>query len=425
MVTSGGSSGDLDRVRHLLDTPQTAWLLARMRGRLASTGELSGSVSKAAATSAERAAAARLTGRAVRAGQSASVSLDALDATLRRTGAWPDGLPASAVVALTGTVVLPSAREAERVAWRQANDVLRQLAGEHPQLGPWVEGVSRAGTLKRAAAGPVAAQAIAERLAAIARALPVEGESLGAFSARVAGDAHALDAQTSLGVLAAGLVAHLGGSASHAATGTARWRRDAWQCVGVVVDELSSAVLALGLPGGASSPTARALAELAGAGQPVLLTLRQLMVDAVGTVPSVVHVCENPAVVAAAADLLGSGASPLVCVSGQPGSAVVRLLRTLVDGGAWLRYHGDFDWGGMSIARTLAHHVRWEPWRFRAADYDRARSTLTGLPTLRGTQGTTPWDPALAEAMASARVKVEEELLLPTLLADLEAGHRR
>jgi uncharacterized protein (TIGR02679 family) len=424
VVINEATSGDLDRVRHLLDTPPTAWLLTRMRGRLASTGELSGTVSKSAATSAERAAAARLVGRPVRAGQSASVSLDALDATLRRTGAWPDGLT-SAVVALTGTVVLPSVRVAEREAWRQANDVLRELAGEHPQLAPWADGVIRAGTLKRAAAGPDEAHEIADRLAALARALPVDGESLGAFSARVAGDAHALDAQTSLGALAAGLASHLGGNATHAATGTARWRRDAWQCVGVVVDELSSTVLALGLPGGAGSPTARALAELAGAGQPAILTLRQLMADAVGGVPLVVHVCENPAVIAAAADRQPGGAGPLVCVGGQPGSAVVRLLRTLVDGGARLRYHGDFDWGGMSIARTLAHHVPWEPWRLSAADYDHARSTLAGLPTLRGTPGTTPWDPALAEAMASARVKIEEELLLPTLLADLDAGRLR
>lgn len=51
--------------------------------------------------------------------------------------------------------------------------------------------------------------------------------------------------------------------------------------------------------------------------------------------------------------------------------------------------------------------------------YEQARGTLTGLPTPRGTWGPTPWDPALVEAMASARVKIEEELLLPKLLADL------
>lgn len=409
---------DLARLRRMLATPETSWLLPRLRERLERNGELTGTITKSVATNAERTAAARLLGRPVRAGQAASISLDSLDDRLRRSGAWPDGL-ASAVVALTGPVETPAARRAERDAWLSATAILHELAARRPEVGEWVAGVVRAGSLKRAARDPASAQALAVRLTAIAAALPAAGESLGVFAARVADDAHSLDGGTALGSLAAAMAAQLGHSGSTSTPGSARWRRDAWQSVGVIVDELSSTVLALALPGGSTSPTSRALAALQTAGQPASLTLRQLMADPVGVVPDVVHVCENPAVVAAAADRWGSSSLPLVCISGQPGAAAILLLQALHVGGATLRYHGDFDWGGIAIARTLARNVPWQPWRFTAADYDDACSTLDELPSLRGPAVDAPWDTVLAVSMASIGLKVEEELVLGTLLDDL------
>ena len=160
----------------------------------------------------------------------------------------------------------------------------------------------------------------------LADALPTEGEVLGVLAARLFGDAHALDAKTTLGALAVGLAAAIGrvppASGAHA-------RRAAWLACGVVVDDLSSTVIALGLPGGTTSPTARALAALSESGQPAVLTYRQLAVDDIGRCPEVVWVCENPAVVASAADRVGATAAALVCVNGQPGAAVVRLLTRL------------------------------------------------------------------------------------------------
>ena len=169
--------------------------------------------------------------------------------------------------------------------------------------------------------------------------------------------------------------------------------REAWATVGVLVDDLSSTVLVVGLPG-ASAPrtaapscTARAHAALASSGEPAVLTLRQVVADDLGTVPPVEHVCENPAVVSASADLLGVRTAPLVCLQGQPGAAAVTLLRRLHHGGATLRCHGDFDWGGVTIARTLGSHVVWTPWRFGVADYLAAierRGRTASLATLRG-----------------------------------------
>ncbi|GAA3888076.1 hypothetical protein GCM10022381_32490 [Leifsonia kafniensis] len=424
--------GDLARLQRLLGTAETAWLLQRLRNRLERQGELRGTVSNAKATTAERVATARLFGRPVRAGQTASVSLETLDDMLRQSGTWPDGL-VSAVIALTGDVVGPAARRAESDAWRAATDVLGIVAVGRPELALWVGTVTRTGQLKRATVTASEAQALAEKLVLVAAALPSNGEAIGVLAARLFSDAHALDAKTTLGSLATGLAAALGATGAASAdgpaaagraqltaelsAGTAPWRRAAWQSVGVIVDELSSTVLTLGLPGGDVSPTARALHVLAPTDQPAILTLRQLISDGIGAVPPVVFVCENPAVVAAAADQ-GSRVA-MVCLNGQPGAAALQLLRQLVDGGARLRYHGDFDAGGMAIARTLGRQLAWDPWRFSAADYAAACATLTGLSPFMGTVGETPWDPALSDLLTDTRLRVEEESVLDLLLGDL------
>lgn len=405
----------IERIRRLLDAPDTAWLLARLRSRLEQKGILEGTVSKQDASTAERMAVARLLGRSVRGGSSVSVPLDVLDARIRQD-AWPEGL-AAAVVALTGPVVGPEVRRANRDSWHGVAATLRTIAENRVELSPWVENTLRLGALKRATATPEAATALALQLTRVAGELPVQGEVLGVVASRLFNDAHALDPKTPLGSLAVGLAAAIAGVTAGSG---ARWRRDAWQGCGVVVDELSSTVLVLGLPGGVTSPTAGALAALGAAGQPAVLTYRQLAVDDVGAVPPVVFVCENPAVIAAAADRFGSALGvPLVCVNGQPGAAVIRLLTELVSGGATLRYHGDFDGGGLSIARTLARSVPWTPWRFGENEYRAACAANRSSSSFAGAIGETPWDAGLAAAMEELRQRVEEESVLASLLSDL------
>lgn len=412
------SDGNVDRLRRVLGTPDTAWLLPRMRNRLEATGSLTGKLHKTQATLGERTAAARLVGTPVRFGLTVSVSLDEINSMLLSSGIWPAGLE-SAVVALTGPVTMPETRIAEREGWFAARQALRSLGTDRPELAPWAESVLGSGALKRAATTVADAHVLANRLISIANALPSAGESLGVFSARIVGDAHALDTGTSLGTLAMRLAAAVGTLATDAPVTSARWRREAWASAGIVIDELSSMVLVLGLPGGTESATAISLAALARDGQPALLTLRQLNLTSIGVIPPDVFVCENPAVVAAAADQLGASCPPLVCVSGQPGAAVIRLLITLAEGGAKLHYHGDFDWGGITIARTLGQRVDCQPWRYDAAAYSQAIASLPDLPPLKGNAVETPWDPALAPAMLAGGFKVEEEQVLASLIADL------
>jgi uncharacterized protein (TIGR02679 family) len=91
-----------------------------------------------------------------------------------------------------------------------------------------------------------------------------------------------------------------------------------------------------------------------------------------------VFVCENPAVVLAAANALGATCPPLVCVGGQPTAAVLRLLSLLAEAGCSPRYHGDFDWGGLRIANLLWNRYPMRPWRFDTPSYVASASPRHG-----------------------------------------------
>ena len=152
-----------------------------------------------------------------------------------------------------------------------------------------------------------------------------------------------------------------------------------------------------------------------------MVTLRQLRCHpeplCPGSLPAGrVRICENPVVVAAAADELGDRCQALVCVGGQPSAAGWRLLELLAAGGAEFGYHGGFDWGGARIARTVRHWMSWQPWRYDHLAYEAAASEARPLAPLLGEPVATPWDPELAAAMRYRGIRVEEELTLDALL---------
>lgn len=410
----GGASSprDRDRLARLLGGPELAWFVDRVRRRMARDEPLTGPVTLSDPTPAQREAAERLLGRAPGAGRSLRIRLDAVDAVLRRSGAGPDGL-AAAVTALTGPVPrLAEVREQEEHAWREAYAPLDTLTrAVRPELAPWADRLRGDGLVRRLARTPQAAKRLLDDMAEALRRLPAEpAVSLPVFAADAFGDAHALDDGTPLATLVLSGVRALTGFPD--GTG-AEWRREAWASAGLLKDALSSTVLTLGLRG---TPP---LDWAAGTGEPAVLTLRQLAHLPPRTAPAAVHVCENPAVLGAAADSLGAVSPPLVCLQGQPSAAALTLLRHLHTHGSTLLYHGDFDWGGLRIATALLRRVPWRPWRYTAADYRAAAAATPLAPPLTGTPATAPWDRELRPALTELGVRVEEEAVLGDLLADL------
>ncbi|GAA4914697.1 TIGR02679 family protein [Streptomonospora salina] len=418
--------GGVDRLRldRLLGGDDTEWLVERVRTRIARGRDLTATVTLSRATDGQRMAVQRLLGRRPAAGRSLTVPLDAVDDVLRRSGVSPHGLRA-AVEELRGPVPVHADTAAvEARAWDRAFAPLERACAPRGELAAWCERVRGSGLVRRLLGGPDAAAPELATLSAVVEHLPAAGEGVPVFAARVCGDAHALDHGRPLGTLALGAARALSGldPADGGTGGTgAEARRELWAAVGLLQDDLSATALAAGLGGDSATATGRALAELRAAGQPAVLTLRQLVRDPPrrpgGAAP--VHVCENPAVVAAAADRLGPSCPPLVCTRGQPNAAVLTLLRLLAGGGAVPRYHGDFDWGGVRIANALLRRLAWRPWRYTAADY-RAAADAGGGAQLGGTPVDADWDEDLAPAMAESGRRVEEEAVLPGLLADLE-----
>ncbi|HEY1322585.1 MAG TPA: TIGR02679 family protein [Streptosporangiaceae bacterium] len=414
------------RLHRLLGGEPVAWLVRRARDRLEAGRPLTGTVTLPAATGEQRRAAERLTGRAARSGASLSVSLPEVDRILRDSGAAPGGL-AEAITLLTGPLRDRHREQADlAAAWETAFASLDAAVDGRDELARWRGWLDATGVVRRLAPQPAQAGLLLTQVAAVLRRLPSSGVPIGRLAAECCGDAHALDDGRPAGTLVLSAVRALAGLPFAADPG-AGFRRASWAAVGVHLDELSSLALCLGLPGDTRTALGRTLASCREAGQPAVLTLRQLRCHTepltTGSQPTArVRICENPVVVAAAADELGAGCQPLVCVGGQPSAAGWRLLELLAAGGAEFGYHGDFDWGGVRIAGAVYHRVNWRPWWYDRQAYEAVVSAvypLTPLAGLAGEPAATPWDPELAAAMRRHNVRIEEELTLDALLHDL------
>lgn len=406
---------DRERLARLLGGDDLRWLVDRVRRRMARREPITTPVTLLNATRAQRLAVQRLLGRPQREGAALTVSLASVDEVVRRSGACPDGL-AAAVVVLRGPVTDQVAEADDREsAWRRAFEPIEAVV--QPELTGWLAHVRASGLVKRLAPDPTAAAALLGELALVLPALPRDGEPLGKFAARVLRSAHDLDDDRPLTTLVLSAVRAMRNVPDGSG---AEWRREVWASVGLLRDELSSTALTLGLPGDPVTGTGRMLGAVGESGQPAVLTLRQLVTDPprLPLAGHVVSVCENPVVVTAAADQLGAHGTPLICTSGQPGAAVMVLLRAVAETGADLRYHGDFDWGGLRIGNTIFSRTPAHPWRFSTADYRTAATrwsgrSLTGMPT------SATWDVDLTATMSAIGTAVDEEHVIDDLVEDL------
>jgi uncharacterized protein (TIGR02679 family) len=250
-----------------------------------------------------------------------------------------------------------------------------------------------------------------EQALAVLAALPAAGRPLAAVAADVTGDPHALDEGTRLSSLVLKALSVL---YDVAAPEGAQARRALWERAGVACDALSTTVLVAGLRPEGDSALARVLRIWDG--QASVITLAQLM-EPLTVRERDVWVVENPTVLALAQQRFGAGCPPMVCTSGWPNSAVVRLLRSLP--GTRLRYHGDFDGEGLRIAAYTMAKTGAEPWRMSAADYLGALSDRPPSRLAPGRVTDAPWDPELAPAMRAHGLAIPEELVAEHLLDDL------
>ena len=167
------------------------------------------------------------------------------------------------------------------------------------------------------------------------------------------------------------------------------------------------------------SATGRAIAALGEIGEPFYLTLRQLVRQPPGwdCRGRRIYICENPALVAEAANRLGVNCAPLVATLGRPRAAAMVLLAQLRAAGAELHYRGDLDWAGIAIGNTVINRFGATPWRFDSRILH-AFEHLNGR-KLVGNPVPASWDAELSPALEQRGKALEEEQLLELLLSDL------
>ena len=349
------------------------------------------------------------------------INLERLDKALRNTRA---GVGLRDVLESLGGAVVDRRAEQERAArtldrmWDEARAVVRT----HPKLLPWVEDVRARGLVKRAAgaAGLDESRMLSRALAVVVRLPCVEGIPLSVLATETTGDAHSLDHGRPLTALVLRAVACLADRT--AVPSSATERRAMWAEVGVHCDALSCHVLVFGLRPRGNGRLPRHLRENAEAGEPSHLTLRELSSCQLALPRGTdVFVCENPAVVAVAADRLGAECAPLVCVEGVPSTAAWRLLQSLSDGGSRIRFHADFDWDGIRIGNLLAERLKADSWRFGHREYRAAAREASLGSSLKGGPVLAAWDAKLAEAMDKFGHAVSEEIVIECLIEDLHA----
>jgi uncharacterized protein (TIGR02679 family) len=411
-----------ERLRRLLGGDDLAQLRRRLRRHFerASTDAPQRTVRLGSLSEREYAALASLLGRPVRQASSIAVDVAAIDAALARAGIAPS--LKAALELLDGPIVhVPTARAEALARWASVVADAR-----HPDLARLLHTARGLGLLKRLARqDPHAARHLRERVDLVLKRLPASGVPRSQIAAETLGDAHALDGGRRTATLVLSVLRQAEQPSPEVPEADVpdllpdlqeeERDRNVWARAGILVNELARPALFLNLP------TRAGACLVAEAGEPAYASLRSLLrsPQALAVDGRPVYVCENPNIVAIAADRLGARCAPLICTDGMPAAAQRTLLTQLARAGARLLYHGDFDWPGLRIANLVIRSFRAEPWRLGAGDYAEHADTATGQP-LAGNPTAASWDPSLAPAMQARGLAVPEEAVAVRLLEDLE-----
>jgi uncharacterized protein (TIGR02679 family) len=307
-------------------------------------------------------------------------------------------------------------RRVNRSRSQAARNALREVAATWPEewAAAWADEVVASGALRRFTADEV------ERIAIDVRRLIDRDRTVLVSRAQVAasvfGSSHALDAGTRREAIARRALQH-----AFSESGSSLGASDIWESGGILTDRVSAPVLTWRLPAEGTSPVATLCHTASDAGLPVHLSLLALQSHPVVVRSSCpVLVVENPQVLEAAVGLDWPWC--VIAANGNPSTTVVTLVQQLVDSGASVRYHGDFDSPGIAICRRMAA-IGAIPWEMSAAAYRRAlnRAEVEMLDLLAdtGEPGPTPWDPGLAIEFSARRFIIHEEYLIDELFEAL------
>lgn len=401
----------------LLDEPGYGTLFGQVRERLETYGRPA-RITLQGLDAPARDALADLLGQRRRPAATTTVHVEELDRSLRSSRV---GTGLVEVLEAAGGPLRDRRDEnrRRRAAWDAVHDELAARVEGRSQYQVWLDALRSDGLLARLGGRPEDALRLGAWAVDALEQLPADGLPLSVLAAEVTGDPHSLDAGAPLATLVLRGAAELTGRTG--LPSGARERRRLWSEVGVVCDPLSSSVLVLGLRAAGLDLLAQTLSDHAGLGEPLRVTLRQLVnAGQLAHERSTVSICENPAVMVAAANALAEQCGSLVCTEGIPDAAADRLLRDLRDAGCQLRFHADLDGGGIRVGNMLNERFGAAPWRMCADDYERAVQTARVTTELRTSLAEARWDPDLAATIRRHGRAVAEEQVLADLLEDLD-----
>lgn len=403
---------DAVRLRRTLGDPALARLVDRMARRIVLGRPLTGSVTLHDVSVEERRAVRGLLGPSrPQRGASLSVDLGSVAAALRRAGIADD--LRSAVEALTGPVVpRAEARDAEDA--RRAAALAAALSCRHvgaAWFDAWMEWLDTEGVLTRLVRRDD--DDMIRSAVAVLDLLPVDGLPLPVVAEWATGDTKALSGTPLSGLVVKALALRAGQAVPRGREA----EREIWETAGVILDDLSSHVLVLGLAASSAGPLGSWLTEAAERWAPFRITLHQLVTMPIVPCTPDIYVCENPSVLRAAT-ARSSPDTALICTEGVPSVACQRLMAAIAAAKPRIRWRGDFDWTGLRTTTMAIERYGASPWRMGLTDYAAALAGSDSEP-LRGAPADSPWDPPLAQSMAAHGRAIMEERLVPELLADI------
>lgn len=250
---------------------------------------------------------------------------------------------------------------------------------------------------------------------------PGQRVRLAVLSADVTTDPHALDGDTLTGRLLIQMLAWVQGVPT---PGNVAEREELFLQFHILLDSISSTVAQVGLILETETGEHPAWQALRLGHEIATLTPANLnRITSCRSPSGRVYCVENQMVFSQLTDHADQFHSPLVCTSGQPSAAALRLLDLLAKSGTQIYYAGDFDGKGLDIAAQMAErygdlvHL----WRLTPEDYERCCSEvpLTDISFNQLSSVRVMKYIPVAEAVRAKRLAGYQERLLEDMLADL------